>query len=129
LYLDVGLLDEALSILENAVEGWQYPMVYYLGAYLYQVVGQLDNAEQWREKARQCDPDRVFPSRLWEIIALEHALDQDQNDDKAKYFLGNFLYAHQRYDEAIELGGGSGRIEFFRCYSPGSGSRLLAAKR
>lgn len=101
-YLDVGLPADALSILESAAASWDYPMVYYLGAYLYQLLGMLDKADEWREKGRQASPDRVFPSRLWEIIALEHALDQDPPDHMAKYYLGNFLYAHQRCEEAID---------------------------
>jgi tetratricopeptide (TPR) repeat protein len=102
-YLDLGLPADALSILESVVAEWEYPLVYYLGAYIYHLLDMPDKADQWREKGQQGSPDRVFPSRLWEIIALEHALDQSVPDDKAKYYLGNFLYAHQRYPEAIHL--------------------------
>jgi tetratricopeptide (TPR) repeat protein len=45
----------------------------------------------------------VFPSRLWEIIALQNNLAQNPQDDQAKYYLGNFYYAHQRFEEAIQL--------------------------
>jgi tetratricopeptide (TPR) repeat protein len=40
---------------------------------------------------------------LWEIISLQNALDQNAQDDNAKYYLGNFYYAHQRFEEAILL--------------------------
>jgi tetratricopeptide (TPR) repeat protein len=102
-YLDLGLSADALSVLERAVASWGYPMVYYLGAYLYQRLGMPDKADQWRQKGQQGDPQRVFPSRLWEIIALQDALDQDPPDCKARYYLGNFLYAHERYEDAIQL--------------------------
>lgn len=102
-YLDVGLPVDALSILESIATVWDYPMVYYLGAYIYQLLGRPDRADQWRERGLQADPDFVWPSRLWEIIALQQALDLNPRDDKAKYYLGNFLYAHQRYEEALQL--------------------------
>jgi tetratricopeptide (TPR) repeat protein len=103
LYLDAGLPADALSILEEAVGAWDYPMLYYLGAYIYQHLDIPDSSAQLREKGQQGNPERVFPGRLWEIIALEHALGQNPHDDKAKYYLGNFLYAHQRYEEAFLL--------------------------
>jgi tetratricopeptide (TPR) repeat protein len=103
LYLDAGLPADAKSILEEAVAAWDYPMLYYLGAYIYQHLDMPDSSAQWREKGQQGNPERVFPSRLWEIIALEQAIDQNPQDDKAKYYLGNFLYAHQRYEEAFLL--------------------------
>jgi tetratricopeptide (TPR) repeat protein len=102
-YMDIGLPADALSILERMVEEWAYPMAFYMGAYIYQQLGMLESAEEWLEKAQNGDVDRVFPSRLWEIIALEDALKRNPNDDKARYYLGNFLYAHQRFEEAIQM--------------------------
>jgi tetratricopeptide (TPR) repeat protein len=100
-YLDMGLPSDAISTLESAAAVWDYPMVFYLGAYLYQLLGDEEEVQQWIEKGQQGDPQGVFPSRLWEIIALRHAIDQNPQDSKARYYLGNFLYAHQRYDEAV----------------------------
>jgi tetratricopeptide (TPR) repeat protein len=45
----------------------------------------------------------VFPSRLWEIIALQEAIAKDPGDVQAKYYLGNFYYARQRPKEAMQL--------------------------
>ena len=70
----------------------------------------------------------VFPSRLWEVIALNQALEQDPQDDKAKYYLGNFLYAHQRFAEAIQLWEQAlAGLACLRCHPPQSGLSLLAA--
>ena len=102
-YMDIGLPTDALSILERTIEEWAYPMAFYMGAYIYQRLGMLESAEEWLTKAQSGDVDRVFPSRLWEIIALEDALKRNPNDDKARYYLGNFLYAHQRFEEAIQM--------------------------
>jgi tetratricopeptide (TPR) repeat protein len=40
---------------------------------------------------------------LWEIVALREAIAKDPRDYNAKYFLGNFLYAHQQFEQAIKL--------------------------
>ncbi len=103
LYLDAGLPEDALSILEGWKDQWDYLIVYYLGAYIYQHLGMPDEASQWRKLALQGGLDRVFPSRLWEILALEHAIDRDSSDDNARYCLGNFYYARQRFEEAIHM--------------------------
>ncbi len=102
-YMDAGLIEDALSVLQKAAEDWDYPGVYYFGAYLYQLLGEGENALNWREKAKETKPDKVFLSRLWEIIALRDALIYNPEDYKAKYYLANFLYAHQQYEEAIQL--------------------------
>jgi tetratricopeptide (TPR) repeat protein len=99
-YLDVGLTQDSINILETATEKWDYPILFYLSAYLH---GEDDDSSILRRQARETEPDMVFPSRLWEIIALQEALAKDPQDNKAKYYLGNFYYAHQRYEEAIQL--------------------------
>lgn len=102
-YLDAGLLQDSFSILQKAIGAWEYPMVYYLMAYVIQLLGDDESAHEWRVRAQSTSPDKVFPSRLWEILSLQNALDQNAQDDKAKYYLGNFYYAHQRFEEAIQL--------------------------
>jgi tetratricopeptide (TPR) repeat protein len=99
-YLDMGLDDTALAVLEGAAETWDHACLLYLAAYL-----QKDKAETvtLRARAREADPDFVFPSRIWEVIALQEAIKQDTSDVKAKYYLASFYYARQRPQEAIEL--------------------------
>ena len=102
-YLDAGLLNNSLSILEKAIGTWEYPMLYYLMAYVSQLLGDDESAHESRKRAQTTSPEKAFPSRLWEIISLQNALAQNAQDDKAKYYLGNFYYAHQRFEEAIQL--------------------------
>lgn len=102
-YLDIGLPQDLLSILKTTVGAWEYPMVYYLMAYNYHLLGKENESLSWRERAQSANPDLVFPSRLWEILALQHNLEKNPQDDQAKYYLGNFYYAHQRFEEAIQL--------------------------
>jgi tetratricopeptide (TPR) repeat protein len=102
-YLDCGLALDALSILEGAAENWDYAMVSYLAAWISHMLGEERQAASWAEKAAHAEPDYVFPSRLWEVIALEQQANQNSQDFKAKYYLGNFQYSRQRYDEAAQL--------------------------
>jgi tetratricopeptide (TPR) repeat protein len=52
----------------------------------------------------------------------KQAIDQYPQDDKAKYYLGNFLYAHQCYEEAIRLWEQACRSGRFRCNSQEPGT-------
>ena len=99
-YLDMGLDNDALTILEDASENWSHPTLFYLISFL---LGESELTSTWRVRAQQVGPDLVFPSRLWEIIALQEAINIHPDDEQAKYFLGNFYYSRQRYDEAIQL--------------------------
>ncbi|MCS7247464.1 MAG: DUF5107 domain-containing protein [Anaerolineales bacterium] len=102
-YIGIGLLDDALEILENYKADFPYPMVGYLGWWLCISMGNLEQAREWHQFATSCKPDLCFPSRLEEIVALTSALEHYPDDNFARYYLGNFLYARQRYEEAIKL--------------------------
>jgi tetratricopeptide (TPR) repeat protein len=99
-YLEAGLIQDSLTILKKAAEEWDYPILFYLSAYL---LGKDGDSSTLRAQAREAGPDMVFPSRLWEIIALQDTLAEHPQDDQAKYYLGNFYYARQRYEEAMQL--------------------------
>jgi tetratricopeptide (TPR) repeat protein len=96
-------MEDALAVLEEAAQAWAYPMLGYLAAVLCQALGQEEQGEAWLAKAAESGPDLVFPSRLWEVEALRWAIDQDPGDARAKYYLGNFLYAHERFEDGIRL--------------------------
>jgi tetratricopeptide (TPR) repeat protein len=102
-YIDFGLLEDALQILDDFGCDYSYPMIGYLGYWVCKTLKQDNYAEKWLQQAINGKSDYVFPSRLEEIIALITALQQNPSDLKAKYYLGNFYYARQRYDEAIQL--------------------------
>jgi tetratricopeptide (TPR) repeat protein len=102
-YQAAGLLDEALQILEQAWQDWPYAMIAYLAANIYDKLGNDEGKEAWLLKGSQASPDYVFPSRLEEVLALEKAIFQNSQDARARYYLGNFYYAHERYDEGVQL--------------------------
>jgi tetratricopeptide (TPR) repeat protein len=102
-YLDCGLYPDALTVLSDASPESRQPMRGYLAAFIAAAVGDEEQALHWTEIAAQAGPDRVFPSRLWEVVALRHHLQRGSPDPKAKYYLGTFYFAHQRHAEAAEL--------------------------
>jgi tetratricopeptide (TPR) repeat protein len=90
-------------VLKTAWSQKENAMTAYLGAFLSHQIGDTGAEAAWLGKARGASPDFGFPSRLEEVLALQFALKKDSRDAKAKYFLGNFFYAHERCDEAIQL--------------------------
>jgi tetratricopeptide (TPR) repeat protein len=102
-YLQAGLPKEALAVLDEAARDWSYPMLDYLAGYLLLKLGQSDKALARYHLAAAAGPDFVFPSRIEEALALQDVIRQAPEDYKARYYLGNFYYAHERYPEAITL--------------------------
>ncbi len=102
-YLDAGLPGDALGVLTSAWTREENGMTAYLAAFLSHRIGDARLESTWFERARAASPDFGFPSRLEEVLALQYALEADPRDSRAKYLLGNFLYAHERCDEAIRL--------------------------
>ena len=102
-YLDHGLYQDALEVMTEAAGSWNHPMCAYLAAFVASAVGDSDLSRSWCENADQAEPDLVFPSRLWEIVALLHHLQLPSPHAKAMYYLGNFYYAHHRYNDAARL--------------------------
>ena len=102
-YIQAGLPGDALNVLVSAQRYAETALPAYLAAFLSHQVGDIPGERAWFEKALGASPDFGFPSRLEEILALQFALEKNPHDSKAKYFLGNFLYAHERYEEAVPL--------------------------
>jgi tetratricopeptide (TPR) repeat protein len=102
-YLDAGMPQEAIDVLQAAWSQNANTMTAYLLAYLCHQTADAGAESAWLEKARKASPEFGFPSRLEEVAALESAIDRNAEDPNARYFLANFYYAHERYDEAIEL--------------------------
>jgi tetratricopeptide (TPR) repeat protein len=102
-YLQAGLFEEALAELETAKQSWEYAMLYYLGGYVCHKLGKAKDASLWFEQGAKSNPDFVFPSRLDEILAIEKAIEYQPEDARAKFYLGNFLYSHERPEEGRRL--------------------------
>ncbi len=114
-FADAGLRNEAEQFLSLCIddENRVYPMVYYLLGWLASDSGDEQKARQLYEKAAGMSPDKCFPNRIEEVVILEDAIRLCPDDHHAPYYLGNFMYAAGRYDEArrcwersLELYGG-----------------------
>jgi tetratricopeptide (TPR) repeat protein len=102
-YLDCGLYPDALTVLSQALPDPPRPMGAYLAAFIAAAVGDEPQARRWTDIAARGGPDGVFPSRLWEVVALRDHVQRGSPDPKAKYYLGTFYFAHERYAEAAAL--------------------------
>ncbi len=103
-YLGAGLYEEAIGVLDIAVEHCANvsPMVYYYKAYsLYMIGGQSEQTTETFAKAAVADPKYCFPNRLEAILALKKALELNENDAKAYYYLGNLFYDKRQHNKAI----------------------------
>ncbi|CAM4448570.1 DUF5107 domain-containing protein [Paenibacillus xylanexedens] len=102
-YADCGLWEEALTVLSyvESENSRTYPMVGYAQAYLYRQLGDVEQARECQKQGKAAPTDYCFPNTLFEFMVLQDALAVDSNDARAHYYLGNWLYDHKRYEEAI----------------------------
>jgi len=99
-YMDWGLWDEAIDVLQRPVKGRMqfagtYPMVYYYLGYLYEQKGQMDKAMENYRQAAKMPTDYCFPFRLESADVLKAAIKANPSDARAYYYLGNLLYDNQ----------------------------------
>jgi tetratricopeptide (TPR) repeat protein len=104
--LRANLLDDALGVLSSEpaeTRDGSFPMQLYALAHVYALLGcERESLETYR-LAAAADPVYVFPSRLEEILLLEAAMNQNPDDARAPYYLGNLFYDRRRHEDAIRL--------------------------
>ncbi|WP_416151661.1 DUF5107 domain-containing protein [Salipaludibacillus sp. HK11] len=101
-YAESGLNSEAIDVLKR-VEGDSrndHPMVHYTLAYLYKAENK-EEVKQYITSGYEASTDYCFPNTLFELIVLDTVLEENPNDDKAHYYLGDLLYDKKRYRDAI----------------------------
>jgi tetratricopeptide (TPR) repeat protein len=98
-YVHAGLLPDAIRLLEPLAE--KDTLAAYTLGWVYDQAGQAPEAGERFRRAAALPPDYVFPNRLEDVLVFETAQHTRPQDAHAPYFLGNFWYAHRRYDEAI----------------------------
>lgn len=99
-YIDCGLWDEALEVLQRPVQenipfASTYPMLHYAMGYAWAQKGQTDKAAECYKQAAAAPLDYCFPFRAEERTFLDAALKQNPRDARALYYLGNLLYDNQ----------------------------------
>jgi tetratricopeptide (TPR) repeat protein len=101
-----GFNSEALEVLCSAdckVKDGSVPIILYLQAYLWAKLGEPQRSAETYHQAAQADPVYCFPSRLEEMLILEHAIGANPEDSHAPYYLGNMFYDRRRHEDAISL--------------------------
>lgn len=101
-YSDAGLFDEAISLINLALENSKYPMLYYYQAYFHNHLFNEKEASVCLQHAASADAYLCFPDRLQDIGVLQFAIENNAADFKAPYYLGNLFYDKRQYDDAIK---------------------------
>jgi tetratricopeptide (TPR) repeat protein len=98
-YTHAGLFNDAVILLDSAPH--EEPMAHYTLGWVYLQLGQKEKAFETFQKAAKSRPDYCFPNRLEDVLSLTAAMRLNPGDPRAPYYLGNFWYAHRRYEEAV----------------------------
>ncbi len=93
-YQAAGLYAEGLKVLSVAIEEKAVtPMTYYYMGWM--------GATDVFAKAADYPSDYCFPNRAEAVLALRAALDHNEKDAKASYYLGCLYYDKRQYDVAV----------------------------
>jgi tetratricopeptide (TPR) repeat protein len=79
------------------------PMIYYYLASNSRQQGDQQQAATLAARASSLPIAQVFPNSITDAAVLTEAVHHNPEDAHAKYALGNFLFAHSRYEEAAAL--------------------------
>jgi len=105
-YAHAGLFEEATALMqefENDSKGNQVsPLMYYYLGYFYFRMNDTKAALEYFTKAALTNPDFCFPGKLEDVQTLQCVIAVNHTDAKAHYYLGNFWYANDQYEEAIK---------------------------
>ena len=101
-FSSAGMYEEASRIMHTYIDEQTniYPIAAYMLGYFASMAGDKETAQKWYKKAQSLSPDKCFPNRIDEVNVLADAMKMNPEDFKAPYYLGNFWYAHRRYEEA-----------------------------
>jgi tetratricopeptide (TPR) repeat protein len=106
-YHELGAWQSSDAVLKAAIASVPSqtlsPMSYYYLAANSRQEGDADSAARFAAKAASLPVADVFPNTITDAAVLKEAVDHDPHDAHARYALGNFLFAHARYDEAAAL--------------------------
>ena len=98
-YTHAGLWVEAIQLLQSPAAG--QPLAAYTLGWVLTLAGKPDEALRMFLQAAALPVDYCFPNRIEDVLILQAAQKANPQDAHAPYVLGNFWYAHRRYDEAI----------------------------
>jgi len=99
-YVNAGLYEEAAGVINIALKSEDsilnsYPILYYYGGWIAEQQGDKNLAGANYTVASQASTDYVFPFRFETLEILKAAIEYNENDARAWYYMGNILYDHQ----------------------------------
>lgn len=103
-YASAGLYEEAISLLSLAIgedEKETHPMIFYYLGWFYYNKGEKESGDINFRKAAKSDPDYCFPNRLEAIPVLREAIERNEQDARAPYYLGCLYYDKRQHELAI----------------------------
>ncbi|WP_221932452.1 DUF5107 domain-containing protein [Carboxylicivirga sp. M1479] len=111
-YAEAGFYQEAIDVIElhhkNEIPECAVPnpmaksiMTEYVLAWLYALKGETAVSKDILNKTKSASYDYAFPSRIYEQIVLEWALQADEENTLAAYGLGNYYFNLKRHEDAI----------------------------
>lgn len=104
-YINCGFYEEAKRILcvfiDNNEKEEIYPMIYYYLGYSFFKTGELNESKKFYLYAMKAKSDYCFPNSIEDLIVLQYAIESNNRDGKAYYYLGNLYYDKKQYDKAI----------------------------
>lgn len=103
-YRTLGDMDDSDAVLQFALKQLPAqaitPLVYYYLAANAREKGNKGQAEDFARQGEAAPYAQVFPNRLADAEVIDAQLHDHPLDAHALYLLGNFLFAHDRYEEA-----------------------------
>lgn len=99
-YINTGLFEEAAGVIDIAMRSQDsilnsYPILYYYGGWIAERQGDKNLAGANYTLASRASTDYVFPFRFETLEILEAAIEYNEDDARAWYYMGNMLYDHQ----------------------------------
>jgi tetratricopeptide (TPR) repeat protein len=113
-YAEAGFYAEAIDLIElhhnSEIPECAVPnpmakslMTEFVLAWLYEMKGNISASSEILNKTKSASYDYLFPSRTYEQLVLEWALQKDTTNTKAAYGLGNYYYNLKRHEDAINV--------------------------
>lgn len=98
-YTKAGFYKDALFILNSC--DTESPMIDYYKGYIYELIGELENAKEAHNLGEASDYSCCFPNRTEEVLILESAIRVLEKAPRAHYYLGCLLYDKKQNKKAI----------------------------
>lgn len=99
-YAKASFYKDALYILSSC--NTSSPMIGYYKGYIYELMGELENAKEAHNLGEASDYSCCFPNRTEEVLILESAIRVLEKAPRAHYYLGCLLYDKKQNEKAIQ---------------------------